>query len=110
LEAFGAYLQARGIGHIFVSPYHPQTNRKIEPYHRSAREAICLLTYEYPRELEPEAERFINDYNLVRYHEAIGNITPDDVYCGRGKAILERREELKAETLEKRKHSAKARG
>jgi len=110
LAASGTYLQAKRIVHVFVSPYHPQTNYRIDRYHRSAKEAICLLTYEYPGKLEPETERFVNAYNSVRYREAIGNVAPDDVYCGRGKIIVEQREELKAETLEKRRHSAKTRG
>lgn len=100
---FGEYLRLVGVRHIVASPYHPQTNGKIERYHRSLKGEINQLPYNMPSELEKAIAAFIEYYNYHRYHEGLGDVTPYDVYTGRHLGILRERKEAKSRTLEERR-------
>ncbi|GAF67264.1 unnamed protein product, partial [marine sediment metagenome] len=99
---FNEYLGLVGIKHIIAAPYHPQTNGKIERYHRTIKGKINLVPYDTPSELEREINSFVRYYNYYRYHEALKNVTPFDVYSGRQSDILQRRREVKVKTFDKR--------
>src|SRR5207244_358837 len=92
-----------GIRHIPGRHYHPMTQGKIERYHRSMKNRILLDNYYLPGQLEQSIEEFVSYYNNCRYHESLDNLTPADVYFGRGRAILKRREKIKRETIEQRR-------
>lgn len=97
------YLEEQGIAHTRSAPYHPMTQGKIERFHRSMKNEVKLQHYYMPGELEAEIARFIEYYNNERYHESLDNVTPADVYYGRHKEIVTRRERLKRRTLKERK-------
>ena len=78
------------MAHTRGRPYHPMTQGKIERYHRSLKNQILLENYYLPGELKERLAEFVDYYNTRRYHESLDNLTPADVYFGRGQAILKR--------------------
>jgi transposase InsO family protein len=99
----GKWLEQKGMPHTRGRPYHPMTQGKIERWHRSMKNRILLENYYLPGELEARIADFVDYYNTRRYHESLDNVTPEDVYFGRAKSILNRRQIIKRETLERRR-------
>jgi transposase InsO family protein len=97
------FLEKQSIKHIRGKPFHPQTQGKIERYHRTMKNIIKLEHYYIPEELETHIAEFVTYYNNQRYHESLNNVTPADVYFGKDQEILARRKNIKQRTLLKRK-------
>ena len=91
------------MGHVKGAPYHPQTQGKIERYHRTMKNVVKLENYYFPDDLRASIQAFVDYYNNHRYHESLGNVTPADVYFGRQKQVLNRRKEIKIETIKERR-------
>ena len=109
-RAFEDYLRLVGMKHILASPFHPQTNGKVERYQQTLKGSINQVPYEMPSELSEAIQSFVEYYNYQRYHEALGNVTPADVYYGRKESIIARRKEVKQRTLQARRdHNRKLR-
>ena len=90
------------IRHIHVKPLHPQTQGKIERYHRSMKNVIKLNHYFCPSELEKAIEGWVEYYNERRFHESLDNLTPRDVYLRQGEEIKRIRETIKQNSINKR--------
>jgi putative transposase len=97
------YLEEKGLEHTRGRPYHPMTQGKIERYHRSLKNVVTLQNYYLPWELDQELQRFVAYYNHERVHESLQNLAPADVYSGRVRTILTRRERIKRQTLKWRR-------
>ena len=97
------YLEDKGMKHVRGTPMHPQTQGKIERWHQTLKNRILLENYFFEGELEAAIAAFIDHYNNHRYHESIGNLTPADVYFGRGETILAERRRIKLQTIQNRR-------
>lgn len=101
---FKEYIRLWQASHVLTSPYYPQSNGKLERYHRTLKEqAIRPKT---PLSLE-DARRVVGDfvehYNTVRLHSALGYVTPRDRMEGRHEAIQEARDRKLEEAREARR-------
>ena len=98
-----AYLKSKKVIPIHGRVRHPQTQGKIERYHRSMKNVVKLDHYFCPEELIEALKRFVNYYNNERYHESLDNVTPADVYWGRKDQILKRRDKIKTRNMKMRR-------
>src|SRR5256886_7718269 len=97
------WLDGQNMEHTRGAPYHPMTQGKIERWHQTLKNRILLENYYLPGDLEAQIAAFVADYNHLRYHESIANLTPADVHFGRGQTILIERERIKRQTIANRR-------
>lgn len=102
-EALADYLNPLDIPQVHGRAHHPQTQGKIERYHRSMKSVVKLNTFYFPWELEQAIADFVAYYNHERYHESLDNVTPADVFFGRHQEVLTQREIIKQQTLQQRR-------
>ena len=100
-RAFREYMRVVGIRHVLAAPYHPQTNGKLERYHRTLKDDINQVPYEVVEDLEAAIRDFVEFYNYRRCHQALRVVTPADVLEGRLEAILAQRKEVQRETFDR---------
>jgi putative transposase len=90
---FQEFIRIAGMTHVRTSPYYPQSNGKIERWHKSLkRECLRPGTPLTPEDARRLIQRYVDHYNTVRLHSAIGFVTPADMLAGRQKEIHEARD------------------
>jgi putative transposase len=106
---FKEFIRICGMTHVRTSPYYPQSNGKIERWHQSIkRECIrpgVPLTIDDARNL---IAAYIERYNTVRLHSAIGYVTPVDKLNGREKEIFAERDRSLEEARRQRQQRRSA--
>jgi len=106
---FKEFIRISGMTHVRTSPYYPQSNGKLERYHKTIK-GTCIrvrtpLSLQDARDIVAD---FVDHYNARRLHSAIGYITPRDKLQGRAETILAGRDAKLAAAREARKLKRKA--
>ena len=106
---FKEFIRVAGMMHVKTSPYYPQSNGKIERWHKTLK-GDCIRI-QVPLSLD-DARRIVGDYvihyNTTRLHSALGYVTPQDKLDGKDKAIHDERDRKLAEARERRRQLRQA--
>ena len=106
---FKEFIRICGMTHVRTSPYYPQSNGKIERWHRTLK-GDCIRP-QTPLTLEDAQRivaRYVEHYNTVRLHSAIGYLTPKDKLEGREAVIFAERDRKLEQARERRKEQRHA--
>lgn len=100
---FKEYVRLTGMTHVRTAPYYPQSNGKLERFHKTIKgDAIRPAAPQSEAEARRVVAEYVAHYNGVRLHSAIGYVTPNDVLADRQKAIWAARDEKLARARELR--------
>jgi putative transposase len=101
---FKEYIRLCGMTHVRTSPYYPQSNGKLERYHRTIKgDCIRPGTPLSLDDARRQVAKYVEHYNTVRLHSAIGYLTPQDKLEGRAEFIFAERDRKLHEARERRK-------
>ena len=111
---FKVFIRLAGMTHVRTSPYYPQSNGKIERWHKTVK--ATTIRPKAPASLDQARElvgSFVEHYNNVRLHSAIGYVSPADKLAGREQTIwserdlkLEAARELRAQRRQQARQAA----
>ena len=100
---FKEFIRISGMTHVRTAPDYPQSNRKLECWHKSLKsECIRPGTPLTPEDARRLIQQYVDHYNTVRLHSAIGFITPADMLAGRQAEIHAARDRKLEEARQRR--------
>jgi transposase InsO family protein len=110
---FKEFIRENTLKHIRTSVRYPQSNGKIESFHKSIKkECIRRQSFLSIEDARNRVAEWIDEYNFNRLHSAIGYVTPNDMMLGRAASIFKERDRKLQEARERRKanyHNSKTR-
>jgi putative transposase len=100
---FKEFIRLAGITHVRTSPYYPQSNGKLERWHGSVkRECVRLASPDSLEAARRATATYVEHYNTVRLHSALGYVTPADKLAGLDVEIFAERDRKLEEARERR--------
>jgi len=106
---FKEFIRITGMTHVKTSPYYPQSNGKIERYHRTIKtDCIRANDVESVEQVRASVQQYVEYYNEVRLHSAIGYVTPQTRLQGLHKQVQDDRDRKLSEARERRLEQPKA--
>ncbi len=107
---FKEFIRIAGMTHVRTSPYYPQSNGKIERWHKTLKgDCIRVQVPLSPDEARRIVTAYVEHYNQVRLHSAVGYVTPNDRLLGNDAAIHAQRDRKLAEARERRQQMRQTR-
>lgn len=106
---FKAFIREAGMTHVRTAPYYPQSNGKIEAWHKTLK--ATTIRPKAPETLDEAIRvvaKFVGHYNNVRLHGALGYVTPADKLAGREGAIFAERDRKLEAARERRERARRA--
>lgn len=101
---FKEFLRIGGMTHVRISPGYPQSNGKIERWHKTLKgDALRVTPPSSLEEARSVVARFVEHYNGVRLHSALGYVAPNDFLAGKAVAIWASRDQKLADAREMRR-------
>ena len=93
---FKIFIRESGLRHIRTSVNHPQSNGKLERFHKTIKtEKIRRSSFVNAKDAREQVNCYIKYYNEERLHSALYYLTPQEVFEGKmEKRLAERKEKL----------------